>query len=103
MRISELMGLSVKYVKQSELGDLGSSTELLINITQAVGADTYLCGGGAGGYQDDQLFSERGIKLEYQNFKPEPYGPVDKFIPGLSILDYLIYDLQKTSLDNTHE
>lgn len=89
--ISDMLGLKVKFQLQSELPVSGMSTELLINIVKAVNATTYLCGGGAGSYQDDALFLEHSLKLNYQNFKPEAYGcEPEKFIPGLSVIDFLM-------------
>jgi len=79
-----------KFVLQSELSVSGSSTELLINIVKAVGADGYLCGGGAGGYQEDDLFTEENISLVYQNFQPHSYGRTEDFLPGLSVIDFLL-------------
>lgn len=92
-RLSAYLGLPSEFVCQSELSASGHATELLIAITKKVGADTYLCGGGATGYQDDELFSASGVKLAYQNFVPQPYGPTNQFIPGLSIIDYLMCGL----------
>lgn len=88
--ITELIGLKTRFVKQSDLHTQFHSTELLVEIVQKVGCDTYLCGGGAGGYQEDQLFEEKGLTLQYQNFDHPHYSQLsDQFIPGLSILDAL--------------
>ena len=93
--ISKLLGITTKLVKQSDLDVPGSSTELLINLTKKVGAETYMCGGGAAGYQEDDLFPKRGIKLVYQNYVPTPYTLAEDFIPGLSIIDYLMYEIDQ--------
>lgn len=85
------LGLPSRFVCQSELGVSGHATDLLIAITKEVGADAYLCGGGAAGYQEDAQFSENKVKLVYQNYVPEPYGPPKRFKPGLSIIDFLMY------------
>lgn len=92
--LSAYFGMSSEFVCQSELSVSGHATELLIAITKKVGADSYLCGGGAAGYQDDELFIASGVKLVYQNFVPRPYGPEARFLPGLSIIDYLMYGLE---------
>jgi hypothetical protein len=89
-RISEVLGLSCEFVRQSELAVDGAATTLLINISKAVGADTYLAGGGATGYQEDELFPKSNLTLAYQNFMPRPYGDPKTFLPGLSIIDYLL-------------
>jgi len=87
---ANFFGYSTRFLSKLELEVKSSSTNMLIGICKAVGADTYLCGGGASGYQDDDLFSKAGIKLVYQNFSVVPYGDAKKFLPGLSIVDYLM-------------
>ncbi len=87
--ICSLLGLKKSFVRQSELNSIYSSTDLLIEITQVVGGSTYLCGGGAQGYQDDELFAIKGIGLLYQNFVPIAYPQLraKEFVAGLSIID----------------
>lgn len=89
--ICKLMKISGNFISQSELQTAAKSTHLLIEIINAVNGSAYLCGGGASGYQQDILFTENNIELIYQNFTPQPYGIPDKFIPGLSIIDYLMH------------
>jgi len=90
--IAARLGISTPMVRQSELPYEGRATELLISLVRAAGGDAYLAGGGAGGYQQDELFAAHGVRLEYQGFVPEIYGPEKRFISGLSIIDYLMYD-----------
>jgi len=90
--IAARLGISTPMVRQSELPHHGQATELLISLVKAAGGDAYLAGGGAGGYQQDDLFTAHGVRLEYQGFEPEVYGPAKRFIPGLSVIDYLMYD-----------
>lgn len=86
------LNLSAEFLMQSEIAAQGASTELLVALTKAVGGDTYLEGGGAGGYQNDELFALHGLSLRKQNFSARPYGPVERFIPGLSIIDFLMHE-----------
>jgi len=82
--------LKCKFIPQSTLQTEFASTELLIEITKKVGANTYLCGGGASGYQQDELFQKEGINLVYQNFEHPIYPQLSKeFQPGMSIIDVL--------------
>jgi hypothetical protein len=90
--IAARLGLTCRFVRQSDLASPGQATEMLIALTKAAGAGVYLCGGGAGGYQEDHLFLAHDVELRYQNFRPEPYGPADAYIPGLSVIDYLMHD-----------
>lgn len=89
-RIAEVLGLSCEFICQSALQSSGTATERLISITKAVGASCYMCGGGAAGYQRDELFPQNGLRLVYQGFEPRPYGDPRRFLPGLSIIDYLM-------------
>lgn len=82
-----------KLVIGSTVNAEGTATDLLINMTRAVGGTAYMCGGGAGGYQEDEKFAEAGVKLLYQDYSHPGYlqtGSND-FIMGLSIIDALMH------------
>ena len=68
------------------------STDLLIEIINKLNGTSYLCGNGAGGYQEDSKFEKADIKLQYQNFQHPVYNQfnTEGFIPGLSIIDPLM-------------
>jgi hypothetical protein len=96
------LGLRARFLRQSELGtsELGHppsdepsrGTRLLIELVKAVGGKAYLAGGGAAGYQQDDLFAQAGVELVPQNYQPTPYAAADTFLPGLSVIDYLMHD-----------
>jgi hypothetical protein len=91
--ITKYLGYETQFVRQSELPKLNeTSSERLVALTQAVGADAYLCGGGSSGYLDDAAFDKAGLQLIYQNFVTEPYGDSGNFIPGLSVIDWLMHE-----------
>jgi len=81
-----------RLVKSSDLGKKGNSSDLLCSLVQAVGSDSYLCGGGATGYLNINVFEERKIKIIYQNYKPIIYPQLygTKFKEGLSIVDAMM-------------
>lgn len=85
------IGITCEFRLQSEFSVTTSSTQQLIDLARSVSADAYLCGGGARGYQDDALFPLSNLRLIYQNFTPEPYGDSRTWLPGLSIIDYLLH------------
>jgi hypothetical protein len=89
--VRELGLENTKMVCASQVDAAGTSTERLVALTRAVGGTAYLCGGGAGGYQDDERFAEAGLELRYQDFVPHAYPQVGaaEFVPGLSVLDAL--------------
>lgn len=87
------LGFSLNLlVRSSDFPTDSSATERLIALTKSVGGQRYLCGGGAIGYQEDDVFQAAGIGLRYQNFLyPEypQFGHQDG-VMGLSILDALM-------------
>jgi hypothetical protein len=88
--IAEHLGLSTRFVRQSDVAHEGRATDRLVSLVRAVGGDAYLMGGGAAGYQDDAAFAAHGLGLVRQEFRPHPYGVEAGFIPGLSVLDLLL-------------
>jgi len=90
MVIARQLGLDEKKIQfSSQLEKRGSSSELLVCLTRSVGGDTYMCGGGAEGYQEEAVFSQNNIQLVRQDFvHPEyPQKSSSRFVPGLSIID----------------
>lgn len=88
--ISRHLGARCRFRRQSETEARGQATELLAQLVLAVGAHTYLAGGGSGQYQKDSVFTRLGIEVVYQRFDPRPYGDPAQFLPGLSVIDYLM-------------
>ncbi|MDQ8039467.1 MAG: WbqC family protein [Rickettsiella sp.] len=82
-------GYKTTFIAQSDLSITSNSTNLLIDICKKVGANAYLCGGGASGYQKNFLFKANKIKLVYQNFF-ENTNNNKVFTHGLSIIDHLM-------------
>ena len=90
MAISDKLGLTgCQGLRSSGFDVAETSTGRLCKLTQIVGGNVYLCGGGADGYQDDDVFSMHGVNLLYQDFQHPIYpqrGQKD-FVAGLSIID----------------
>jgi len=89
--ICQILGIrSVELTRASELNVSGQSTELLVNICKAVGADTYLSGPSGQKYMDEELFEKEGIGLRYSDFKHPTYTQLwGDFIPNMSTIDLL--------------
>jgi hypothetical protein len=70
----------------------GSSNDLLVDIIKKTNGTAYMPGGGASGYQDDEMFTRNGIEIKPQNFKHPVYKQFNtsSFLAGLSILDALM-------------
>jgi hypothetical protein len=82
--------IPTRLVPVSELRCDGSGSRLMLNLTRAVGGDTYLSGVTGRTYLEPGMFADAGVELRYHEFVPFEYpqlhGP---FVPGLSSIDYL--------------
>jgi|SRR3990167_4214658 len=90
-----------KLIRSSSLSHKGRSNELLCSITQLLGGKTYMCGGGADGYQDESVFVAAGIDLIHQDFQHPIYPQMasNDFLAGLSIIDALMNVGAKALMD----
>lgn len=89
-KISQELGLDIgKLRRSSDFPAQGSSNELLCSLTTICEGSTYMCGGGADGYQDESLFELYGLKLQHQSFKHPFYSQqgLQNFVSGLSVID----------------
>jgi hypothetical protein len=91
-RLAAALGLDTgKIVRSSDLEVEGQSTELLIELTLAVGGTAYMPGADAYRYQEDEKFAARGVELAPQAFVHPTYRQaVEHFVPGLSVVDALM-------------
>jgi hypothetical protein len=92
-QMMELLEIITDTCYSSELYCQESATALLVEILKMKQGTNYLCGGGAGGYQQDELFHQAGIQLQYNNFIHPIYSQRSDqpFVPGLSIIDALMH------------
>lgn len=90
-KIIDWLGIKIKIIRESELNIKGESTERLVNVCKAIGADTYISGIGGKNYIDEKIFETNGVKLVYQDYKHPKYPQrmSSSFIPDLSIIDML--------------
>lgn len=88
--VMEQLGISTPTICSTELNVSGSKTEKLMQIFQATGADAYVSGSAARAYLDEDMFRERGIRLEYKSYDYPPYPQLwGEFSGDVSILDLL--------------
>ena len=85
------ISIDVPFLRSSELKCIsGNSTERLVSICKALGADKYYCGFGGNKYHNEDLFKEMQIQLIKTDFLhptyPQSWG---RFIPNLSVLDLM--------------
>ncbi len=88
--INQFLGIDKELYLESELKITSTSTQRIIDICQALKADTYLSGEGGRAYLEEEKFKQNKIKLIYQNFQHPQYLQLYKpFLPFMSIIDLL--------------
>ena len=79
----------IEFSSSHDIG--GDKTERLINFCELFNASKYLSGDSAKSYLDLELFNNKNIEVEWQNYKhPEYAQQHGEFISHLSILDLLL-------------
>jgi hypothetical protein len=90
--VMDVLEIKKPIVYSSTLAVEGYKSELLINLSKAVGADTYVSGSGGRDYMDLSMFDAANVKVVWQEFSPPSYSqlfPETGFFPNLSIIDVL--------------
>jgi hypothetical protein len=69
----------------------GASTERLLGIVRAAGADRYLSGPSARGYFDESMFRAAGITTEWMSYEgypeyPQLHGGFEHAVTALDLL-----------------
>ena len=87
------LGVTVPIVRASSLNLRGAKTDRILSLCDAVGASTYLSGGGGSrGYLDTVRLQHAGITTIWQTFAhphyPQRYGGLG-FVSHLGFLDLL--------------
>lgn len=82
--------INTQIVYSSEFNFNSKSTEKLIDLVSAVGGDIYLSGPMGKNYLDLQLFKEKKIRVDFQEFTHPIYlQQYDGFEPNMSAIDFM--------------
>jgi len=82
--------IRTRLFRASELKAEGNGTSRLVNLCREVGADRYICGGGAYKYQEDEEFHRQGIAVAYLHYRCSNYPQLwGEFCENLSFIDML--------------
>ena len=88
--LKKAFDIDTKIVFSSDLGFTSKSTKRLVEIVETLGGDVYLSGPMGRDYLDVLLFENRGIKVEFQDFKHPVYKQrYEGFVPNMSAIDAL--------------
>ena len=98
-KIKNMLGIETRMILASELPEINlKGTELLLFYCEELNADSYLSGSGGKQYLNEELFKDKKIALEYQNYLPVKYPQrFGDFIQNLSVID-LIFNCGNESL-----
>jgi hypothetical protein len=79
-----------QFIKSSDVGVGGSSSQRLHDLSLAVGAKVYVTGHGARNYLDHSLFEQSGIAVRYMKYEMVPYpqlhGDFTPYVTGLDLV-----------------
>lgn len=88
--ICNQFGFNIEFYQTSNMDIHTAKEERVIDLCTALEADVYISGNGARAYQIDEHFSERGVKLQYTDYRPIEYPQLWKeFLPNMSVIDYI--------------
>jgi hypothetical protein len=87
-RIAEWLGLAPRFMRSSEMGIAGASTERLVDLCESVDCEVYVTGHGALKYLNHQQFEDKNISVHYMDYKKISYEQGHgESTPYVSILD----------------
>jgi hypothetical protein len=88
--LEDMLDVKTPRLISSQMSPQGSSTAMLVDLLQKVGATRYISGQGARAYLDEGLFAQAGIELVWQAFRHPLYPQLHgEFLPMLSSVDAL--------------
>lgn len=92
MKYAELLDISPKFVRASEMDKTGKKSDLVLSICKALNADTYISGEGGRHYMHLDDFAKEGVKVVFQNYLHPVYDQHSKreFESYLSTMDLLM-------------
>ena len=84
-------GWNIPFETTSRYDIGGKKEEKVVNIIEFFGGSVYYSGTGAAAYLTAEAFHERGMSLQYSDYRPNTYPQLwGEFIPNLSVLDYIM-------------
>jgi hypothetical protein len=98
--ILKRVGIKTKLIQQSELNCQRKKQELILELCEKTGADTYISGTLGQNYIEPASFENKGIRIMFQEYRHPVYTQLyGEFIPYMSCLDLLMNVGEKRALD----
>lgn len=95
-----ILNIKVKYYKMSEIGFGGKKSDLVLDMCKKLSVDLYIFGALGEDYVKEEDFTEKGIKIYFQNYNHPVYFQLyGDFISHLSIVDLLFNVGAERALD----
>lgn len=89
-RIAEFFDISTEFAVSSKYQIQTASSEKLFDLMVLIKGEVYITGHGARNYLNHKLFENQGIRVEYMDYKRNPYPQIHgAFDPHVSILDLI--------------
>lgn len=84
------LGGSTRFLRSSQLGIGGHSDERVLAVVKHLGGDRYVTGHGAARYLDHERFEADGVRVDYIDYRKQPYAQLHgAFTPYVSALDLI--------------
>ncbi len=89
--ISQMLGIKTMFHDDRQFSTSQEKSRRLLDIVEALGADTYVTGPSAKAYLQEEIYQQAGIKVEFFQYPQYPeYNQVwGQFSPRISIVDLL--------------
>jgi len=88
--IATCFGIKPKVCRTSMMNISSVREERVIDICSMLGGKTYISGNGARAYQVEDHFVQRGLRLQYTEYRAVKYSQLwGDFLPNMSIIDYI--------------
>lgn len=89
--LAKLLSLDTRFVRDTAYPSHGASTERLLGIARAAGADRYLSGPAARAYFDESMFKNAGVTPEWMDYEGYPeyaqlHGDFEHAVSALDLL-----------------
>lgn len=90
IKICNYLNIDCEFVYSSQFSILSSSSNKLLEIVKKLEGNVYITGHGAKNYLDYELFEKNHIRVEFMDYKCNPYYQLHgEFTPYVSIIDLI--------------
>ena len=88
--IAEYLGIKFNPVYAHDYNFQGQKSDLVLDMCKTLKVEKYWFGSQCKDYADVQSFTDAGIEVEFQDYKPIEYPQLwGEFIPDMCVLDMI--------------